>query len=65
MQVRIYLVACGADTFAGKVRQTMTCRVAVCESDSIVAQEDNGSTAAAVLALEVVGVCRVVCLLTD
>ncbi len=67
VQVRIYLMACGADTVAGKVTQTMTCMVAVCGSGSIVAQEDNGSAAAAaaVLVLEVVGVCRVGCLLTD
>ena len=56
-------MACGADTIAGKVTQTMTCTVAVCESDSTVAQEDYEWQA--VLVLEVVGVRRVGWLLTD
>jgi len=68
VQVRIYQMACGADTIAGKVTQTMTCTVAVCESDSTVAQEDYEWQAVlvlAVLVLEVVGVRRVGWLLTD
>lgn len=66
VRVRTYLKACGAGTVAGTVTQTTTCMVAVFETGSIVAQEDNESAAAAAVpALEVVGVCRFGCLLTD
>ena len=66
MQVRTYLMPCGVETVAGKVTQT-TCMVAVGESGSIVAQEDNGSAVAVAdeLVLEVVGACRFECWVTD